>query len=115
VEKLTNGIDITYTFSFCCSGAEVVHDIASSIRNLKKELWEPDVTSLHSWKPPQIPPELSSCRSAQSTGHFSDLTLHARSDGQHRGSRGLAKWRLHRSVVVRSPYFQRMRLRMHHE
>jgi len=41
-----------------------------------------------------------------STGHFSDLTLHARSD-MHRG-RGLAKWRLHRSVVVRSPYFQRM-------
>lgn len=38
-----------------------------------------------------------------STGHFSDLTLHAR------GSSGCCKrWRLHRSVVVRSPYFQRM-------
>ncbi|CAL1173162.1 unnamed protein product [Cladocopium goreaui] len=38
-----------------------------------------------------------------STGHFSDLTLHAR------GAAGCRKkWRLHRSVVVRSPYFQRM-------
>eukprot|EP00435_Cladocopium_sp_Y103_P045331 s1767_g13.t1 len=49
------------------------------------------------------PLDVSIPATSQSTGHFSDLTLHAR------GASGCRqKWRLHRSVVVRSPYFQRM-------